>query len=103
MLVLTNRNLKKRNNVKFINKDIIDKVIEYKKLGKNIWIYGGGKLATLFLKENIIDEYIFGIIPIILGKGIPLFVNNTPTINLKLMNYYIENDIVILKYEKYRK
>nr|WP_206528023.1 dihydrofolate reductase family protein [Marinitoga sp. 38H-ov] len=96
IFVLTSRELKKRSNVEFINSiDIVSN-----NLGKNIWVYGGRKLVSLFLKENIIDEFIIGIIPIILGKGIPLFIDNRPIIDLKLINYYVENDIVILRYKK---
>ncbi|MHA2030299.1 MAG: dihydrofolate reductase family protein [Candidatus Kariarchaeaceae archaeon] len=43
--------------------------------GKNIWIVGGGLLIADLLKSNLIDEFIISIIPIILGEGIPMFVN----------------------------
>jgi len=34
---------------------------------------GGGNLAKTFFEEGLIDELIIGIQPVILGKGIPLF------------------------------
>ena len=40
---------------------------------KNIWLVGGGQIAQSFLKENLVDEIVLAIIPIILGEGISLF------------------------------
>lgn len=52
--------------------------------GKNIWIVGGGELLHHYIKENLVDEYIITIAPIILGSGIPLFKELDGNINLKL-------------------
>ncbi|WP_342601134.1 dihydrofolate reductase family protein [Psychrobacillus sp. FSL H8-0483] len=43
------------------------------KPGKDIWLIGGGILASEFFKENLIDEFQLAIAPIILGKGISLY------------------------------
>lgn len=40
---------------------------------KKIWIVGGAKVARLFMKAGLIDEYIITLIPVVLGKGIKLF------------------------------
>ncbi|MBT6293695.1 dihydrofolate reductase [bacterium] len=89
------------DNVIFINGDICKQILKLKKeKGKGIWIWGGAKLADPFIKENIIDEYIIGIIPIILGKGRPLFLGNNPTIKLHLKESTTQEGIVILKYDK---
>lgn len=40
---------------------------------EDIWIVGGGKLIARFLELNAIDEMILCMIPVILGRGIPLF------------------------------
>jgi dihydrofolate reductase len=34
---------------------------------------GGGKLATSFRAEGLISSYILNVMPIILGRGIPVF------------------------------
>lgn len=44
-----------------------------KKPGKNIWLYGGSKLITTFMNLDLIDEFWLGVMPVILGKGKPLF------------------------------
>ena len=42
---------------------------------KNIWLVGGTQIIASFLKQEAIDEIIITVIPILLGKGIPLFKN----------------------------
>lgn len=99
--VATSKNLKDYDNIHFVNGDIC-KVIEEerKKEGKDIFLFGGGVVIDHFIKADIIDEYIVGIIPTILGKGRPLFLGNNPTINLHLDEYITEQGIVVLKYSK---
>ena len=58
------------------------------------------RVSDNFIKKDVIDQYIIGIIPTILGKGRPLFLGNNPKINLHLDQYILDNGIVILKYSK---
>jgi dihydrofolate reductase len=44
-----------------------------KRTGKNIWMMGGGELGREFLKADLVDEIYLGIVPPLLGEGIPLF------------------------------
>jgi dihydrofolate reductase len=41
--------------------------------GKDIWLVGGGQLVTYFLNHGLVDTLFLTVIPIILGRGIPLF------------------------------
>jgi dihydrofolate reductase len=41
--------------------------------GKNIFIDGGAEIVNELLKEDLIDEFIISIIPILVGNGIKLF------------------------------
>lgn len=50
--------------------------------GKNIWLFGGDLLTDDFIKVDAIDDYIIGVIPVILGKGRKLFRSKYPTIGL---------------------
>ncbi len=99
--VATSRELENHDNIHFINGDVC-KVIEEerKKEGKDIFLFGGGILIDKFIKDNIIDEYIIGIIPTILGKGRPLFLGNNPKINLHLDEYITDQGVMILRYSK---
>jgi dihydrofolate reductase len=46
-----------------------------KSRGKNIWLMGGSELAREFLKADLVDEIHLGIVPRLLGEGIPLFLS----------------------------
>lgn len=49
-----------------------------KQKGKHIWLLGGGELARDFLKDDLIDELYLGIVPVLIGEGIPLFAPGFP-------------------------
>ncbi len=100
IIVATSSKKENYSNVTFT-----DNVIDYVKTiqskdGKNIWLYGGAKVVDAFLKENIIDEFIIGVVPTILGSGLKLFYDNNPTINLQLEECTIQEGLTILKYSK---
>ena len=73
--VLTRKQgLKPSEYVEFISENHIDFIKELKKQdGKDIWLIGGGQVNTMLLNENLIDELIVHIMPIILPDGIELF------------------------------
>src|SRR6267143_1574483 len=69
----------KRGGVTFVNespKSFVEKL--RKRSGKNIWLMGGGELARDFLKEDLVDELYIGIVPVLIGEGIPLFPSGFP-------------------------
>lgn len=88
------------DHLSFIRGDIVDIIVKERDEGKNIYLFGGGIVIDPFIKANVIDAYIIGIIPIILGKGRPLFLDNNPTIPLKLEKYSIRDGIPVLHYVK---
>jgi len=101
ILVATSRNLTGTDNIEFVNGDICARVLDLQNEGDNIiWLYGGGGLTDAFIKADIVDEYIVGIIPIILGEGIPLFRENNPTLELHLNECFVEDGIPIFKYTR---
>ncbi|MDQ3713464.1 MAG: dihydrofolate reductase family protein [Acidobacteriota bacterium] len=54
--------------------------------GKHIWLSGGGDLAKSFLNENLVDEIHLGIMPHLLGSGLPLFLELSREIPLRLIS-----------------
>lgn len=71
-------------NLQFVSENAVEFVENLKKQnGKNILLMGGGKIAETFFAENLIDEMILGIQPVILGAGIPLFVSPQKQIELE--------------------
>lgn len=102
VFVSSSKKLKDHENIHFVSGDIVKKIVfDTKVKTKNIFVFGGGGLVHNFLKSDAIDEYYIGIVPVILGDGIPLFSGTTPTIKLHLLKILSENGIVVLKYEKH--
>ena len=54
--------------------------------GEDILLFGSPTATHSLIHENLIDGYWLFVNPVILGKGIPLFVNVKDKINLKLLN-----------------
>lgn len=53
--------------------------------GKNIFIDGGAVIVNALLKENLIDEFVVSVIPVLVGNGTKLFLDGRPEQNLKLI------------------
>lgn len=69
------------------------------KQGKNIFCDGGSEIINELLRDNLIDEFIISIIPIILGDGISLFKDGIPGLKLKLIkSYEFDTGLVQLHY-----
>jgi dihydrofolate reductase len=65
---------------------------------------GGGELAREFLKADLIDEIYLGIVPLLLGEGIPLFPNGFPQRDFSLIeNKTFSKGMIALKYARARK
>ena len=88
--VFTSKNQSRDENAEFVSD--IEKFVKdgFPNAGENIWLVGGSQIISSFLKQGVVDEIIISVIPILLGKGIPLFKN-------------IENEtkLEFLKTEKY--
>ncbi|MFA5894223.1 MAG: dihydrofolate reductase family protein [Candidatus Shapirobacteria bacterium] len=101
VFIATFKKLEDKDNLHFINGNIVEAVLENNhQSDKNIFIWGGGGLVHNFLESSEIDEFYIGIVPVILGDGIPLFRGKTPSIRLHLEKIMSENGIVVLKYSK---
>src|SRR5260370_20752935 len=75
-----------------------------KRPGKNIWLMGGGELARDFLKEDLVDELYIGIVPVLIGEGIPLFPSGFPQREFSLLeNKTFSKGMIALKYARTRK
>ena len=85
--VFTSSSAEENPFVSFTNQDIPSFVKGLReKPGKDIWVIGGSKLLQNFLKEDLIDEWIISIAPVLIGKGIPLFQEQDVERRLKLQS-----------------
>jgi len=60
--------------------------------GKHVFHMGGGELARSFLEADLIDELSLGVVPILLGEGLPLFPGGFP-----------QRDFVLIENKTYSK
>jgi dihydrofolate reductase len=71
--------------------------------GKDLWLMGGGELARDFLNADLIDRLYLGIVPVLLGEGIPLFPSGFPQRDFTLLeNKSYSQGLISLKYERSR-
>lgn len=85
----------------FINSNIKERVMEIRQQpGKNIWLYGGGKLITTLINLGLVDVYRLAIHPVIIGSGKPLFENIKSRVGLKLIEAKPSRaGVILLTYE----
>lgn len=72
--VVSRHNWGKKENIHFITENIIETISELRNQdGKDILLAGGGELTSMLLAVDLVDEMQITYMPVILGKGIPLF------------------------------
>jgi dihydrofolate reductase len=67
--------------------------------GKDIYLCGGADLATALFKEDLIDEVILKVNPLLLGSGIPLISDMGKYVDLELIDSRVyDSGVVLLSY-----
>lgn len=90
-----------RDNEEVIEGDVCSKIREISKSAqKSVWVFGGADIANQFIKSDMVDEYVLGVIPVILGGGRRLFSEDNPMISLSLSECTVQEGIVISRYLK---
>ena len=86
--------------VNLISHDIVERIIAMKNEGgKDIWLCGGGILATELFKHDLIDQIILKVNPFLMGAGIPLFSEEIPQKALDLFaRKSYKNGVLLLQY-----
>lgn len=88
-------------NVTIVARDIESTVKSLRKQpGKDIWLFGGGKLFASFLDAGLVDTVEIAVIPVLLGGGIPMLPPPARQKRLKLTGHriYKKSGIVSLEY-----
>jgi dihydrofolate reductase len=70
------------------------------KPGKDVWLFGGGSLFRSFAELGLVDTVEVGVIPVLLGAGIPLLPPSAKRVPLKLTGHklYAKSAIMSLEY-----
>ena len=69
-------------------------------LVEEVILAGGTTINSLFLKENLVDELIITVEPLLFGKGLTLFKNLDLNIRLELIETkQLEDGVLNLKYK----
>lgn len=68
--------------------------------GKDIWLFGGGVLFRSLLELGLVDAVLLGIIPVLLGAGLPLLPESARGAKLRLVEHRVlaETGTVLLEY-----
>ena len=71
--------------------------------GKNIYCDGGAEIINELLKNDLIDEFVISIVPVLVGNGTRLFKDNRPEQMLELVSTKaFETGLVQLRYKRKR-
>lgn len=102
--VLTHNPQELKGNIQYYSGSLKDLITDLKKQqGKHIYCDGGADTIHQLLKDDLIDEMIISIIPVLLGKGIALFKGGLQELKLRLESVSAyENGLVKLHYQRNR-
>ncbi len=84
VIVFTRSNaVSSEDRIRFIQGEASTIISEIRNtIGKDIWLIGGSDLIRQFIASNLIDEFRLFVHPIILGAGIPLFLQQSDSTKL---------------------
>jgi dihydrofolate reductase len=68
------------------------------KPGKDMIIYGSGKVASALIRSGLVDEYHMWMHPVFIGRGKPLFSELDANVNMKLFRTEAFSSGVVLLY-----
>lgn len=93
-----------RDGVIYVNESATALVARIRKQpGKSIWLMGGGEVTREFLRQDLVDEMYLGVVPVLLGEGIPLFPGGFPQREFTLIeNKTYSQGLIALKYARRR-
>lgn len=88
------------NNSHMIRADVMEEISKLKhKPGKDILIFGSGKLVQTLIQQDLIDEYRLQVHPVLLGNGKRLFPDGN-TLKLKLVETRsFPSGVIVLVYQ----
>ncbi len=101
-VIVFSRTLNPRDypDVTFVADDAGKAVTDLKKSeGKDIWLFGGGELFRSLLDLGLVDTVEVGVIPVLLGGGIPLLPSTASRATLTLTGHTVYKKTGTIKLE----
>jgi dihydrofolate reductase len=88
------------NNARLAKRNIGEEVSELKhRKGKDMIVYGSGKIVTALTKLGLVDEFRLWVHPVVIGCGKPVFKELSGILDLKLIKTQVfSSGVVILFY-----
>jgi dihydrofolate reductase len=92
------------NNTRFVGDDVAGEVRRLKAAGSgDIFVFGSADLSGTLVGAGLVDEFRFGINPVLLGSGVPLLKGGFERISLELLSVKaMKSGVVILHYQPRR-
>jgi dihydrofolate reductase len=89
------------NNTKFAVRKTEEEIMHLKqKKGKDIILFGSGKLVSSIIESGLVDQYQLWIHPVALGNGKPLFKNLQNRMRFKLTRAEVfRSGVLAMRYE----
>jgi Dihydrofolate reductase len=88
-------------DVEIVGKDLPTFIQKLKsEPGKDIWLFGGGDLFRSLLEAGLVDQVEVGLVPVLLGHGIPMLPKMDKKVRLELAshNIYPKTGTLMLSY-----
>lgn len=100
--VITRTEKPKEGRTTFYTGNLTDLVKQLKsENGKNIYCDGGSEIINELLKNDLIDDFIISVIPVLLGNGTRLFKDERPEQELEFIgSKSFETGLVQLQYKR---
>lgn len=88
------------NNTTLVRDNAVGEVKKLKEqLGNDIFVFGSADFSRTLMENELIDEYHFGINPVVLGEGIPWFKGGYGTMGMDLLDSKtLKSGVVLLFY-----
>jgi dihydrofolate reductase len=100
-IVVTSRPLAPAPNVSAFGGPLDTLIADLRAVERDVWVIGGGRLMASFLDAGAVDRMAIFVIPIVLGRGTPLFAGLQRPHGLRFVSAgpHGDNGIIRLIYE----
>ena len=89
------------NNATLVKDNAVAEVQKLKEQpGNDIFVFGSADFSQTLMQNGLIDEYHFGINPVVIGKGVPWFKGGYDTMGMELFDSKtLKSGLVLLFYK----